>query len=122
MTSQEYMAMGHKCPPFFDFAIMVRISSTAPVPDVAHTSALKYGQVLQTAHRKVPGMNGCGQKWAVFFEVAISCTAHDKGVEQLDLEQHELEHKCDSADTRVKNLTYHTSLHAMSCVPCCDLA
>ena len=64
--------MGHKCPPFFDFAIMVRISSTAPVADVARTSALKYGQVLQTAHREVPGVNSCGHKWAVFFEVAIS--------------------------------------------------
>lgn len=30
MTSQEYMAMGYKCPFFFDLAIMVRISSTAP--------------------------------------------------------------------------------------------
>ena len=31
MTSQEYMAMGHRCPGLLDFAIMVRISSTAPV-------------------------------------------------------------------------------------------
>ena len=71
---------------------------------------------------KVPGVNGCGQKWAVFFEVAISSTAHDKGVEQLDLEQHELEYKFDSAATRVRNSAYHTSLHAMSCIPRCDRA
>jgi hypothetical protein len=68
MTSQEYMAMGHKCPAFFDFAIMVRISSTAPVPDVAYTSALEYGPVVQTAYRKVPGVNGYGQKCPVLFD------------------------------------------------------
>ncbi len=75
--------MGHKCPPFFDFAIMVRISSTAPVPDVAYTSALEYGPVVQAAHRKVPEVNGYGQKWAVYFEEAISSTAHVKGVEKM---------------------------------------
>lgn len=57
--------MGHKCPGFFDLAIMVRISSTAPVPHTAYTSALVYGQEVQAGHGKVPRVNGYGQKRAV---------------------------------------------------------
>lgn len=54
--------MGHKCPAFFDFAIMVRISSTAPVLHTAYMSALVYDQVVQAGPGKVPRGNVYGQK------------------------------------------------------------
>ncbi|KAA6421691.1 MAG: hypothetical protein FRX49_08302 [Trebouxia sp. A1-2] len=54
MTSQEYMAMGHKCPAFFDFAIMITVQTVNTDRD---------GQGALTAVEQAsPGSYWCGSQ------------------------------------------------------------